>query len=468
MTTNGNKNDLPEKYHNKAMYVDEQLLDAVSYWLIDSLKGYSQHARKHSKHQRKMIERSLREFGFVVPILIDENGTVVAGHLRLLAAKALGYSNVPVIQISHLAPEQVRALRIMDNRLAERGKWDTEILALEFQDLIELDYDVEMTGFDTPEVDLVIDEVFVLATENPANDVPMIEDDVISRAGDLWQCDEHMVYCGDARDKVSYQALMQGRWAEMVITDPPYNVRIVSNVGGLGKIKHDEFIMASGEMSEADFEDFLTDFVRNVIRFSGQGSVHYIFIDWRHLHVLERVGRELYDIQLNLCVWAKSNGGMGSFYRSRHELICVFRNGPLQHINNVQLGAYGRNRTNVWEYDGCSTGTKDRRADLALHPTVKPAGMIADAIKDASKRGGLILDPFLGSGTTIIACEMTGRVCAGLELDPKYVDVIVRRWEAYTGGAAVHLDTGFTFTEMQDMRSSKQLLLPAPTVCGET
>ena len=247
----------------------------------------------------------------------------------------------------------------------------------------------------------------------------------------------------------------------MMITDVPYNLKISGNVSGLGKVKHNEFVMASGEMTEAEFEVFLTDFVRNVVAFSEPGSVHYLFIDWRHLLVLERVCDKFYDTQLNLCVWSKTNGGMGSFYRSRHELVLVFRNGPAPHINNVQLGSFGRNRTNVWEYDGCSTGTKERRADLALHPTVKPAEMIADAIKDASKRGGLILDPFLGSGTTVIACEMTGRVCAGMELDPKYVDVIVRRWEAYTGGEAVHAEIGLTFTQMQDVRAGK-LLLAAP------
>ena len=367
MATNENEQDLPDKSHNMTMYVDQELVDAVRYVPIDALKGYRRHARKHSKRQRRTMERMLREFGFLMPVLIDGECNVVAGHLRMAAANGLGYTKVPTIQVTHLTSEQVRALRIADNRLAELGEWDREALAREFQDLIEIDYDVEMTGFEAAEIDMVIEE----------------------------------------------------------------------------------------------FEAFLTDYIKNVVAYSEPGSVHYHFIDWRHLNVLERVCHKFYDAQLNLCVWVKSNGGMGSFYRSRHELVLVFRNGPGPHINNVKLGSFGRNRTNVWEYDGCSTGTKDRRTDLALHPTVKPAEMIADAIKDASKRGGLILDPFLGSGTTVIACEMTGRRCVGMELDPKYVDVIVRRWQAYTGGEAVHAETGLTFAQIGDMRAGK-LLLAAP------
>tara|TARA_R110000868_G_scaffold411694_2_gene707594 strand:- start:2354 stop:3760 length:1407 start_codon:yes stop_codon:yes gene_type:complete len=467
MVLRENQSDSPDIGHNKTLYVDKELGSAVIYLSIDDIKGYRQHARTHSKRQQKLMERSIREFGFILPILIDSNGTVIAGHLRLMTAKDIGYTKIPTIRITHLSTEQVRAYRVADNRLAELGEWDQEILAVELQDLIEIDFDVELTGFETPEIDLIIGDAASAGDEGAANDIPDVESIAVSMLGDLWLLDEHIVLCGDARDSTSYEALMQGRLAQLMISDVPYNLKISGNVSGLGKVKHSEFKMASGEMTEAEFEKFLADFVRNAVAFSAPGSVHYLFIDWRHLHVLERVCHKFYDTQLNLCVWSKSNGGMGSFYRSRHELILIFRNGPGPHLNNIQLGKYGRNRTNVWEYDGCSTGTKERRADLALHPTVKPAEMIADAIKDASKRGGLILDPFLGSGTTIIACEMTGRVGVGLELDPKYVDVIVRRWEAYTGGEAVHAETGLTFAEMHEMRSGKQLLLPPPEAFEE-
>lgn len=467
MVLRENQTNSPDIGHNKTLYVDKELGGAVVYLPIDDIKGYRQHARTHPKRQRKLMERCIREFGFILPILIDSTGTVIAGHLRLMMAKAIGYTKVPTIRITHLSPAQVRAYRIADNRLSELGEWDQDILAIELQDLVELDFDVELTGFEAPEIDLILEEAGGVGSDAQADFVPEFKPNIVSLLGDLWILDEHKVSCGDATDSNAYDRLLDARLAQLVITDKPYNVRIQGNVSGLGKAKHGEFIMASGEMSEAEYEAFLVATIRNLVRFSTDGSVHYLFIDWRHVGVLERVCHRYYGEQLNLCVWVKSNGGMGSFYRSRHELILVVRNGQGLHINNVQLGKFGRNRTNVWEYDGCSTGTKERRADLALHPTVKPADMIADAIKDASKRGGLILDPFLGSGTTLIACEMTGRACAGMELDPKYVDVAIRRWEAYTGGAAVHAETGLTFAEMRELRSGKQLLLPPPDAFEE-
>ena len=219
-------------------------------------------------------------------------------------------------------------------------------------------------------------------------------------------------------------------------------------------------------MTEAEFRAFQSDLLGNLVANSVPGSLHYLFMDWRHLWLLEDVGNEHYDAQMNLCVWVKPNGGMGSMYRSRHELVLVFKNGQAPHINNVNLGRHGRNRTNVWEYEGCNSFSPERRAELALHPTPKPVAMIADVILDASERRGLVLDPFLGSGTTLIACEQTGRICVGMELDPKYVDVIVRRWEAFTGGEARDASSGLTFREMADHRSGKVLMLPAPSKDG--
>jgi DNA modification methylase len=457
----------PDRHHNKTLYVDKDIDHFVTYVPVGDLKNYRQHARRHSKRNRKLMERSMREFGFITPILVEADGTIISGHLRLYTAKSLGYTSVPVIYITHLSPEQIRAYRVSENRLVELGEWNEELLALEFQGLIELDYDVELTGFEMPEIDLVIENAFAASFESPADQVPELSIANISEPGDLWLLDEHRVLCGDACDQVSYGTLLQGELAQMVISDPPYNVRIGGNVSGLGNRKHGEFVQASGELSDDEFVDFLSAFVRCLAQYSADGSLHYLCIDWRHLHVLEGVCHRYFSRQLNLCVWVKSNGGMGSHYRSRHELVLVFKNGTASHINNVQLGSFGRNRTNVWEYDGCSTGTKDRRTDLNLHPTVKPAEMIADAIKDSSHLGGLILDPFLGSGTAVIACEMTGRTCAGMELDPKYVDVIIRRWESLTGSKARHADTGLTLEEMAVLRSGAQLCLPAPDAVGE-
>lgn len=461
------KHPLPEKHHNQRLYVDEILVDQVEYVPIEVLPPYRGHARKHPKRQLKALERGIAAFGFIVPVLVGEDGEIVAGHARVLVAKKMGYSKVPVIRLTHLSPAQIRAFRLADNRLAELGEWDEERLALELRDLIEIDFDVDLTGFEAAEVDLIIDSKFSPVGATPADEVPSVADEPVSCLGDLWMLDEQCVLCGDARDPDAYAAVLQGRLAAMVITDSPYNVKVQGNVCGSGAIKHGEFVMASGEMSEEQFRGFLEAIIRNLLISTAPGSLHYLFMDWRHLRVLQEVCDRLYGPQVNLCVWVKTNGGMGSFYRSRHELVVVYKNGSAPHVNNVQLGQYGRNRTNVWEYEGANSLSPERRADLALHPTVKPVAMIADAIRDASNRGDLILDPFLGSGTTVIACEQTGRTCAGMELDPKYVDVIVRRWESFTGGEARHAGTGLTFREMADHRSGNVLMLPAPSQGGE-
>ena len=461
------KHPLPEKHHNQRFYVDEILIDQVEYVPIDGLSAYRGHARKHPKRQLKALERGIAAFGFIVPVLVGEDGEVVAGHARVQVAKQLGYTKVPVIRLTHLSPAQIRAFRLADNKLAELSEWDEEKLALELRDLIEIEFDVDLTGFEAAEVDLIIDSQFSPVGATSADEVPGVADEPVSCLGDLWMLDEQCVLCGDARDPDTYAAILQGRLAAMVITDSPYNVKVQGNVCGSGSIKHGEFVMASGEMSEKEFRGFLEAFSRNLLISTAPGSLHYLFMDWRHLRVLQEVCDKLYGPQVNLCVWVKTNGGMGSLYRSRHELVVVYKNGSAPHVNNVQLGQYGRNRTNVWEYEGANSLSPERRADLELHPTVKPVAMIADAIRDASDRGDLILDPFLGSGTTAIACEQTGRICAGMELDPKYVDVIVRRWEAFTGGEARHAGTGLTFREMADHRSGKVLMLPAPSQGGE-
>ncbi len=453
----------PNKRHNQRLYVGDQVVDKVEFVPIDELKAYRNQARAHPKKQLNVLEKGMREIGFAVPIMADGDSNILAGHARLLVAKRIGIEYVPVIRLKHLTPEQAMAFRIADNRLVELAEWDEGKLAIELQLLLEFDFDVELTGFEMPEIDFVIDGQLAPVGMTSADEVPEEPALKVSRLGDLWIMDQHRVLCGDARDPLAYEMLLNGLSAQAVITDPPYNVRIQGHVGGSGSIKHDEFVMASGEMTNEEYEAFLVAFIRNLVRYSVNGSVHYVFIDWRHLHVLEGVCRRYYGQQLNLCVWTKSNGGMGSFYRSQHELVMVFKKGDVPHINAVQLGRFGRNRSNVWSYDGCNSLSPERREDLKLHPTVKPVAMIADAIRDCSDRGGLILDPFLGSGTAVIACEQTGRVCAGLELDPKYTDVTVRRWEAFTGHQARHAGTGLTFEELGEMRNGKQLLLPAPT-----
>lgn len=429
----------------------------VSYISIADLKSLYINPRKHPKKQIKKLAKAIREFGFVAPILIDSENHVIAGEARVAAAAHLDIQEVPAIRIDHLSGEQIRAFRIFDNRIAEDSEWDRETLAIEFKELLQINVDLDLTGFEAPEVDLIIDTQIAPVTTGPADVIQPIGGDPVSQLGDLWLLDEHRVLCGDATDAQAYRSLLGLNSAQMVITDPPYNVKI-ADVVGLGRTKHREFVTASGEMSDDEFRAFLDNAVANLIRYSVDGSVHFLFMDWRHQAILDAVCRRHYTKQLNLCVWAKTNGGMGSLYRSQHELVLVYKNGSAGHINNIQLGRHGRNRNNVWSYAGVNSLNRDRRADLDLHPTVKPAAMIADAIKDCSKRGGIILDPFLGSGTTIIACEGTDRVGYGIELDPLYVDTIVRRWEAYTRGQARHAETGLTFAETTQRRG--QLLLP--------
>jgi DNA modification methylase len=359
---------------------------------------------------------------------------------------------VPTIQLENLTPDQIRAYVIADNRIAEKAGWDKSILAIELQHLMtaETELDVTITGFEVPEVDLILEQA---PTEPDHDDSFEVHetDRTVTQSGDLWVLGKHRILCGNALDENSYKALMASRRANAVFIDPPYNVAIEGNVSGHGSIHHPEFAMASGEMSEAEFVAFLTTTLRLLARHSINGSIHFVCMDWRHASELLAAGNQIYEALLNLCVWVKSNGGIGSFYRSRHELVFVFKNGKGPHRNNVQLGRYGRNRTNVWEYPSVSAISRqgDEGNLLALHPTVKPVALIADALLDCSARGDNVLDTFLGSGSTLIAAERVGRICFGIEIEPRYVDVAIRRWQRHTGDRAVHLATGKYFDDLR-------------------
>jgi len=408
-------------------------------------------ARIHPPLQMRRLEAAIREFGFINPVIVDRSGQIQAGHARVAAAKKIGIEKVPTIAVEELTEDQFRAYALADNRLAEKAGWDKEILAIELQRLIALDnnLDITITGFEIPEIDLIVQEA---GAQQDKDDVVEIDPatPAVTQTGDLWQMNKHRVLCGNSLHDSSYQALLGNRRAHAVFIDPPYNVAIDGNVCGKGSIKHREFSMASGELSEAEFVAFLNTAFRFLVRYSMGGSVHYICMDWRHMSELLAAGKQIYDTLLNLCVWSKDNGGMGSFYRSRHELIFVFRNGKGPHRNNIQLGQYGRNRTNVWEYPGVNTLSKhsDEGNLLALHPTVKPVQLIADAMLDCSARGDIILDTFLGSGSTLIAAERIGRVCYGIEIDPLYVDVAIRRWQRLTGDRVVHAVTKKYFDDL--------------------
>lgn len=419
---------------------------------INLLKPYAMNARAHSRKQVRRIADSIKQFGFTNPLLIDELGEVIAGHGRLQAAQQLKLGQVPVIRLRHLDTAQKRALRLADNRIAELSSWTPELLTSELQFLVETDFAVEVTGFDTIDLDRI------LTPANAADDpddapVPAPPDQPTSRSGDIWLLGNHKLICGDARLSETHTALLGAELADLVITDPPYNVPISGHVSGTAR--HGNFAMASGEMSRAEFQQFLSQALSCARERSRPGSVHYVFMDWRSLAELLAVGANVYGHLLNICVWAKTNAGMGSFYRSQHEFIAVFRNGDVAHINNVQLGRLGRHRSNLWTYAGATTFSRTRDADLVDHPTVKPIAMIADAIRDASRPGDLVLDPFGGSGSTLLAADKVGRRAALIEFDPAYVDVILRRFEERTGIAPILAATGLTAHVVQKQRQQE-------------
>lgn len=411
----------------------------VVYQEIQHLVPYPRNARVHSKRQIRQIADSINTFGFTNPVLVDRSAMIVAGHGRVEAAKLLGMKQVPTICLDNLNEDQIRAYILADNKLAEKAGWDNAILAIELQHLtsVDLGFDVTLTGFEIAEIDLVLQE----GKTDQSVDEPfeISSGPAVTKVGDIWQLGDHRLICGNALDESVYSVLMNGQTADVVFTDPPYNVKIDGNVCGNGAIRHREFAMASGEMTESEFVRFLSQALGLLERYSKNGSVHFVCMDWRHAGELLVAGKQTYETFLNLCVWAKDNGGMGSFYRSQHELVFVFRKGAESHRNNIQLGKFGRNRTNVWRYPGVNTLSRSGDAGnlLALHPTVKPVAMIADAILDCSAPGDIVLDNFVGVGSTILAAERVRRTCYAIEIDPLYVDTAVKRWEKQTGRQAV-------------------------------
>ena len=431
-----------------------ELLNMV-YRPIEELKLDPANPRLHGKKQIRQIANSIKTFGFNVPILTDRDDKVICGHGRLLACRELGWTAVPTLALDHLTPAQACAFMIADNRLSEIATWDDRLLAQQLKDLslLGLDFSLEILGFEMGEIDLRIAALDDMPepADDPADDLPEPSArPPLSRIGDLWLLDRHRVLCGDALDPAAFTALMGAERAAMVFTDPPYNVPIDGHASGLGAIHHRPFPMAAGEMDKAGFTAFLGQACRNLAAFSLGGSIHYVCMDWRHLDEILAAGRDAYGELKNLCVWIKDNGGMGSLYRSQHELVLVFKHGRGSHRNNIQLGQFGRNRSNVWGYPGVNSFARcGEEGNLsALHPTVKPVALVADAILDCSERGGIVLDAFLGSGTTVIAAERTGRRCYAMELDPVFVDTAIRRWQALTGGKAHHAAGGRLFDDL--------------------
>ena len=425
---------------------------------IADLKLYPGNPRVHSKRQLKQLTASIAEFGFLVPIVTWDDNEVVTGHARIEAAKALGMTELPTVRASHLAVDQIKAFRIADNRLAEKASWDIELLGAELQGLADLDFTVELTGFDTAEIDQVLQDAEAMKTKAAtglAERIPAAQPVAVTQLGDVWTLGRHRLICGDSTKAETYADLMQGGQADMVFTDAPYNVAIEGFVSGSGA--HREFIMGAGEMSKAQFRTFLEEAHREMAFVCKDGAIIHSCMDWRSIHLLIQVGETLEFELKNLVVWRKSNAGQGSFYRSQHELIAVFKVGSAPHTNTFGLGETGRYRTNVWDYAGANTFSKSRKSDLAMHPTVKPVALVSDAILDVTHRGEVVLDPFGGSGTTLIAAQKVGRIARLIELDPIYCDVIVRRWQAFTGQKAIRAADGVAFEDVEMPSSAMEM-----------
>lgn len=424
---------------------------------IGSLKPDPRNARTHTNKQVELIARSIEEFGFTNPIIVDEEGNILAGHARYAAAQRLGMADVPTILISHMTKAQKRAYIIADNKLAELAGWNFDILGEELGLLLDEDInlDIEAIGFDTSEIDRIIHGGQEQAEAEKLKEEPVElpgDGPVVSQPGDLWEIGEHRLLCGDALDPLSYDRLLAGQKAQMVFTDPPYNVRIGGHVSGLGKVRHREFAMASGEMTRPEFTAFLRTAAMRMAEVSSNGAIHFLCMDWRHAGEMEEACRSVYASLKNICVWAKTNAGMGTFYRSQHELVFAWKVGKARHINNFGLGEKGRHRTNLWTYPGANTFRKGRNEDLADHPTVKPVQMVLDAILDCSKPKGIILDPFIGAGTTLIAAHRGKRRGYGIEIDPAYVDCTLKRLAQETGIEPRLAETGETFPEVAARR----------------
>ena len=435
---------------------------AVEYAPIATLKPYANNPRTHSRRQIAQIARAIEQFGFTNPVLVDDELMILAGHGRVKAAGKLRLKEVPIVRLSHMSEADKRAYIIADNKLAEKAGWDTAVLALELQGLIDLGYETEITGFEIAEIDFILDEAANADPDNPSgpeDDHPAPPAVAVSRPGDIWRLGRHRVICGDALDPAVYAALMVEETAGIIFTDPPYNVPVTGHVRvGEG---HREFAMAAGEMSEDAFTAFLTTSLGHAAAHARDGALAYVCMDWRHMGELLAAGGAVFDDLKNVCVWTKTNGGMGSFYRSQHEHVFVFKHGKAAHINTIELGRTGRNRTNVWTYAGVNVFKANRDDELAMHPTVKPVALVEDAIKDASRRGDIVLDPFGGSGTTLIAAERCGRTARLIELDPLYVDVIVQRYQRYTSKEAKLLATGAAFDVIAEERLGADAALTA-------
>jgi DNA modification methylase len=422
----------------------------LAYILIDDLRMPSRTLRKLEPGHVREVANAINTLGFCAPVLVGKGNLVLDGAVRVEAARQLGLGRIPCVRIEHLSENEQRVLGLAVNRLAEKGEWDLDELRIEFEELILSDAPIEVAGFTFDEIDqILLGDAAEAVEQGPL--APEADAVAVARLGDVFALGPHRIVCGSATEPETLRRLMKGdELARLVITDEPYNVPIVGHVTGG---RHREFAMASGEMTNAEFLSFNEAWTGSVLPWLCDGGVFGTFIDWRGYPTVNVASIKLGLKPLNLIVWTKTNAGMGSLYRSQHELLPLFKKGSAPHVNNVELGKRGRWRSNVWTYPGASSLGSDARRGLQDHPTVKPTAMLEDALLDLTNRGDIVIDPFLGSGSTLIAAEKVGRVCRGIELDPLYVDVIVRRYEAAARQAAVLVETDEIFADLATRRA---------------
>lgn len=420
---------------------------------IDRLKDYERKSRIHPRKQHQKIAKLVRRYGQVWPILVTPDLTIIDGHALRDGLKDAGFTEADVLIVANQSPAEIKALRLAINRLPSDANWDSERLRADFTELLDIGFDLELTGFDAPEIDFALK--LDMPSANLAEDsiaVPSRQECAVSNRGDIFSLSRHRIGCGDARDHCFLDLVRAGRSAQVCFIDPPYNVPISGFASGKGRHRHLDFIEASGEMSEEDFFALLHDSLQVLQTSCDPSALIFACMDWRHILELTAAGKRLDLPLINICVWAKTNAGMGGLYRNQHELIAVFKAGSEPHRNNVELGRFGRNRSNVWTYPGMTSFGRERNDLLSLHPTVKPVALVADALRDVTKRGDVVLDTFSGSGSTLIAAEEIGRTCFSVELDPLYVDVAIRRWQKTTGKDAFHSVTGQRFDDIAQRR----------------
>lgn len=439
---------------------------AIELRATSALTPLSRKLRIHKKSDIASLAAAIRHFGFLVPVLINAEDKIISGQGRVEAARLLGMADVPCICVSHLNDDALRVFAIAENQLGQLAGWDPETLKIELQELsnIDLGFSLELTGFTPAKIDSII--LGGNSGREEGDAIPELTDEVVSRLGDLWLMGDHRLLCGDATDPGSFATLLDGEKVRVVVTDPPYNVEVAGHITSGGK--HGEFVMASGEMSDDEFISFLIKVMQRAAENLVDGGLLYFCMDWRHMtHTMAAAERAAMEL-LNLIVWDKTAGGMGSFYRSRHELIFLFRKAGAPHLNRVELGKHGRNRANVWTYEGVNGFGSGKAKAREMHPTVKPLALIRDAILDSTAKGDAVLDLFSGSGTTLIAAEQARRRGFATELEPRYIDVGVVRWQEFTGQEARLASTGQTFRQVRAERleppvvANADAALPSP------